>query len=223
MRKVLTILLMVALILGFTGCGAKKDGGADMFKPGTYNGAAPGVHKDDVKVKVTFDSKSIKKIEIVEHNETPGLSDAAFERIPAAIIEGQTLAVDTIAGATFSSRAIIEAVTAAVEKAGGDVEALANKAVAADTERGETVEYSVDVVVIGSGGAGLAAAVSAHQNGATVMVVEKMPNIGGNTILSGSAFNCVDPSRQEPLGIEDSVEKHYTQTFEGGTGWENRR
>jgi len=216
MKKVLPILLMVALLLGFAGCGAGKNTGAEMFKPGTYSGSAPGVHKDDVKVEVTFTSKAIKKIEIVEHNETPGVSDAAFQRVPEAIIEGQTLAVDTVSGATYTSQAVIDAVTEAVVKAGGDVDTLSKKIAATSAEKNETKEYSVDVVVVGAGGAGLAAAVSAHQNGAEVMVIEKMSNVGGNTILSGSAFNCVDPSRQVPLGIEDSIEKHFTQTYEGG-------
>jgi len=211
MKKILSALLIAAVVFGFTGCG-----GNSQFESGKYTGTAPGVHKDDVKVEVTFSSSKIKKIEILEHNETPGLSDAAFDRIPAAIIDGQTLAVDIVSGASYTSQAIINAVSDAVVKAGGDVEALSVKSDVAKNIKKENTEYSVDVVVIGSGGAGLAAAVSAHQNGATVMIIEKMPTIGGNTIMSGSAFNCVDPSRQEPLGIEDSIDKHYTQTYEGG-------
>lgn len=78
------------------------------------------------------------------------------------------------------------------------------------------IEKNADVVVIGAGGAGLAAAVSAHQNGAKVLVLEKMPMVGGNTIISGAAYNAVDPERQLAQGIEDSIDKHYTQTYEGG-------
>jgi flavocytochrome c len=78
------------------------------------------------------------------------------------------------------------------------------------------IEKQADVVIIGGGGAGLAAAVSAHQKGAKVLVLEKMPKVGGNTIISGAAYNAVDPKRQKAAGIEDSIEKHYTQTFEGG-------
>jgi len=83
------------------------------------------------------------------------------------------------------------------------------------TQTSET-EHTADVVVIGAGGAGLAAAVSAHQNGASVIVIEKMPFVGGNTIICGAAYNAVDPSRQGPQGIEDSVDKHFQQTYEGG-------
>lgn len=73
-----------------------------------------------------------------------------------------------------------------------------------------------DVVVVGGGGAGLAAAVSAAENGAKVILIEKMPMLGGNTIRSGGAYNAVDPERQKAQGIEDSVDKHFEQTFKGG-------
>lgn len=73
-----------------------------------------------------------------------------------------------------------------------------------------------DVVVIGGGGAGLAAAVSAAEQGAKVVLLEKLPRLGGNTILAGGAYNAADPERQRAQGIEDSVEKHFEHTFKGG-------
>lgn len=213
-KRILSLLLAAVVVLSLLGCGTNESSG--LYEPGTYTGAAPGVHNDDVKVEVTVDESSIRSIEILEHNETPGLSDAAFEQIPAKIIEGQTLAVDTISGATYSSTAIIEAVAQALGEAGADVAALRAEQVTTEPTKQTETELSADVVVIGAGGAGLAAAVSAHENGASVIVIEKLSNVGGNTIISGSAFNAVDPSRQEPLGIEDSVEKHFQQTYEGG-------
>ena len=75
---------------------------------------------------------------------------------------------------------------------------------------------TADVVVIGAGGAGLAAAITAQEKGAQVIVLEKMSSAGGNTILSGGLYNCVDPTRQQRSGVEDSVEKHIQQTLEGG-------
>ena len=214
MKRLFSVLIALVLVLGLVGCGDNDAA----FKAGKYKGAAPGIHKQDVVVEVTVDSAKIKKITIVEHNESPGISDAAFKRIPAAIIDSQSLAVDTVSGATVSSQAIIDAVAEALKKAGGDIEALKTVKAAAAGAQGETKTYDVDVVVIGAGGAGLSAAVSAHENGATVLVVEKMSRVGGNTIICGAAYNCVDPSRQEALGIEDSIEKHYQQTFDGGDG-----
>ncbi|MGI6034882.1 MAG: flavocytochrome c [Limnochordia bacterium] len=75
---------------------------------------------------------------------------------------------------------------------------------------------SADVIVVGGGGAGLAAAVEAAQQGASVILLEKMAMLGGNTIRSGGAYNAVDPERQAPQGIEDSIEWHYYQTLKGG-------
>jgi len=187
---------------------------SSMFKAGTYTATTAG-HNGDLKVEVTVDDSSIKDVKILEHNESPSISDPAIDRIPKAIVDGQTLAVDTISGATITSKAILVAVTDALTQAGADIAALSVKKDSATTT-GETVEYTTDVVVIGGGGAGLAAAVSAHQNGAKVIVVEKMPRLGGNTIISGSAYNAVDPGRQSKQGIEDSIEKHITQTYEGG-------
>lgn len=73
-----------------------------------------------------------------------------------------------------------------------------------------------DVVVIGAGGAGLAAALAAAEKDASVIVLEKMSIVGGNTIRSGGAYNAVYPEMQEPAGIEDSIDLHYKHTIEGG-------
>lgn len=73
-----------------------------------------------------------------------------------------------------------------------------------------------DVIVIGSGGAGLSAGVSAAQNKASTVVLEKMDIVGGNTRITGGAFNAVDPVEQGKKGIKDSVELHAEQTLKGG-------
>lgn len=102
------------------------------------------------------------------------------------------------------------ALTAALEKAGADIEALKSKEIAGEA-KAEDVEKSADVIIVGAGGAGLAAAVSAHQNGASVIVIEKQPQVGGNTIISGSAYNSADPDRQSTLQMTDLEKK----TIEG--------
>ncbi|MBF9016614.1 MULTISPECIES: flavocytochrome c [unclassified Oceanispirochaeta] len=212
MKKILTFILVTALSVIIFGCGSKA-----LYEPGTYTGGAPGIHGEDVVLEVTVDKKEIIEIKVIENNETPGVSDVAFERIPLAIINGQTLNVDTVSGATFSSKAIIGAATEALKKAGADIAELIEGAkTEADTVSAATEVLNADIVIIGAGGAGLAAAVSANQNGASVIVLEKMPQIGGNTIISGAAYNCADPEFQAKFGIEDSVEKHYEQTFNGG-------
>lgn len=215
-KRIAYILLCFVLAISAFGCGSKSTGNKSAkFKAGTYKASAA-AHNGDIKVEVTVDDSSIKSIKVLEHKESPGISDPAIERIPKAIIDGQTLAVDAISGATVTSKAIIAAVTEGIKLAGGDINALSVKKEECSKGKGEVKEYSTDVVVIGGGGAGLAAAVSANQNGAKVILLEKMPRLGGNTILSGGAYNAVDPKRQEAQGIKDSVEKHITQTYEGG-------
>lgn len=185
---------------------------ATTFTPGTYEGVGQG-YNGEIKVEVEVDSEKILAVRVLEHQETEGVSDAAIEQIPKAVVKGQTLAVDIVTGATGTSNGLIEAITAAVKAAGGDIDELSQKTTA---ETKEDKEYTTDVVVIGGGGAGLAAAVSAHEHGAEVIVLEKMSRVGGNTIISGAAYNAVDPKRQSKQGIEDSIEKHFQQTYEGG-------
>lgn len=77
-------------------------------------------------------------------------------------------------------------------------------------------DKETDVLIVGSGFAGLAAAIEAFDGGSKVTVVEKNPFIGGNSIIASGAYNAVDPARQTKQGIKDSIELHYKQTLEGG-------
>ena len=105
-EKIVSLLLAMALSLSLL-CTGIAEG-----VTGTYEGAAYG-NNADVRVAVTFDGGVITEVKVVEHAETPGLSDAPIERIPAQIVKYQTLAVDTVSGATNTSKAIIAAVEAA--------------------------------------------------------------------------------------------------------------
>jgi len=200
--KILSILLCLAMIFSLGACSpaGSTEGGSD-YKAGTYTAVAKG-HNGDVKVEVEFSDAAILSIKIVEHSESAGISDVPMKRIPEEVIEGQTLAVDTVAGATVSSKAILAAIEDAVKQAGGNVDALkANKK--EDTAKTET-ELTTDVVVVGAGGAGLAAAASAHENGAKVIVLEKQATVGGSTALSGGAISAPESRFQKELGINDS-------------------
>lgn len=86
----------------------------------------------------------------------------------------------------------------------------------AEVESDGVVARESDVIVVGAGGAGLAAAVKLGELGGKCIVLEKMPMVGGNTMRSGAAYNAVDPELQAEFGIEDSIELHVQQTYEGG-------
>lgn len=210
MKKILSIIMVLCML--FASVAGMAEGA---YTPGTYT--AEGMGKiGPVKVEVTFSADKIESVTVAEHTETAGLADPALTQIPAAIVEQQSLAVDVVAGATLTSDAIIAAVTECVTLAGGDVEALKVKAEAEEVVAGEKVVRQTPVVVVGAGGAGMAAAVKLGQMGVSCIVLEKMPTIGGNTIRCGAAYNAVDPELQGAQGIEDSIELHIQQTYDGG-------
>ena len=198
LKRIGFILVTLIVAAGLVGCAHTGETGASkLFKAGTYSASATGMG-GDVKVSVTFSDDKILSVKVVSHNETPGVGDVAVEKLPGKIVEEQSLNVDAVAGASITSNAILTAVEDCVKKAGGDVAALKAKK-ASVAKKAADVTQTVDVVVIGAGGAGLSAAVSARQAGASVVVLEKMPKVGGNTIISGAAFNAADPARQKLL------------------------
>lgn len=106
-----------------------------------------------------------------------GISDPAINAYPADIVKYQSLAVDTVTGCTISCNAVLEAVIDALTKAGADVEALKSVEVVPELST-ETIELSAELVVIGGGGAGMSAAVTAADEGAHVILLEKMGSVG---------------------------------------------
>ena len=172
--------------------------------------------KGAIEVAVTVDENgAVTAIEVTKNGDTAGISDPAVAQIPGLIVEQQTANVDAVAGATKTSDAIMAAVLDAVTKAGLDTVKWSTK-VETVVEKAEDVTIETEIVVIGGGGAGLAAAVQANQLGSKVLVLEKMGKVGGNTILAGGALNAVNDRSEQAIAYNDSVEWHYTQTLSGG-------
>ena len=161
----------------------------------TFEGVGKGFG-GEIKVAATIEGGKLTAVEVLSHGETAGISDPAFAKIPAAIIENQTVAVDTVAGCTFSSKGLIEAVKAAW-LASGAAEADITKAVVAEETAKELETKSADVVIIGAGGAGMTAAVEVLRAGGSVLLVDKMAAVGGNTIAAGSALNAAGTDIQK--------------------------
>ena len=203
-KKLLSAVLSLVMVFSLAGCGsqsASSTAGAT-YKAGTYSATVKG-HNGDLTVSTEFDATSIVSVTIGDNVETAGIATPVLETFPGLIVDGQTLNVDAVSGATVSSKAVLEAVAQCVEQAGGDAEALKTKEKVAKTA-GDPIEKTVDVVVIGAGGAGLSAAVSASSAGSSVIVIEKGAAVGGNTLRAGGAYNAVDPERQGKVAIEDS-------------------
>ncbi|MCR3921176.1 MAG: FAD-dependent oxidoreductase, partial [Firmicutes bacterium] len=174
-----------------------------LFDAGTYTATVKG-HNGDITVEVEFDKSSIVAVKVLDHSESAGIADAPIERIPQEVVSDQTLVVDTITGATVTSSAILAAIEDCVVQANGDVAAL--KANGGNGTGQSDTELTTDIVVVGAGGAGLSAAISAQENGASVIVLEKLAMVGGSTARSGGGISATGTKFQEELGIEDTKE-----------------
>ena len=149
----------------------------------------------DVVVNVVVEDGVITSVVAEGTLETAGIGSNAIEQLPAIIVEKQSVAIDGITGATFSSTAVLSAAKEALLAAGMS-EADATRAVADEPVDTSAIDMTADVVVVGAGGAGMSAALEAINHGASVIVLEKMPSIGGNTLVAGSALNAAQPAKQ---------------------------
>ncbi|HEM3695025.1 TPA: flavocytochrome c [Streptococcus suis] len=165
------------------------------FEPGTYQVSTEG-HNGKLPMEVTLSDEKIEKIEIDSSGESSGIADIVFTRIPAEIVEGQTLNVDVISGASVTSKGVIDGVSRAIKLAGGNPDVLKKRPKAPSALAKDDRNYKTDVVVIGGGGAGLAAAAAVLQEGKKVIVLEKFPAVGGNTVRAGGPMNAPDPAWQ---------------------------
>lgn len=176
------------------------------FKPGVYEVNAIG-HSGNLPMKVSFSETRIESINIDTESETEGIADVVFVRIPDKIMEGQTLNVDALSGASETSNGVIDGVAKAIKLAGVNPDILKRRPKPASSRIREDEEYVCDVVVVGGGGAGLSAAATALQNGSSTIVLEKYPAVGGNTIRSGGPVNAADPEWQSQFD-ENPGERH---------------
>ncbi|GLB28299.1 flavocytochrome c [Lacrimispora amygdalina] len=181
------------------------------FTPGEYEVNAIG-HSGKLPMKVSFSEKRIESINIDTSGETEGIADVVFVRIPDKILEGQTLNVDALSGASETSNAVIDGVAKAVKLAGVNPDILKRRPKPASSRNRQDEEYTCDVVVVGGGGAGLSAAATALQNGSSVIVLEKYPAVGGNTIRSGGPVNAADPEWQREFD-ENPGERHTIESL----------
>ena len=161
------------------------------FTAGTYTGKASG-YNGEVELAVTFSDTAVTAVELVSSKETQYVGDVAFEPMFADIVEANGSGVDAVSGATFTSAAIRNAVNDAAEQAGcTNMDAFKSNKVVHEAQA--PIEETYDVVIVGAGGAGIAAAAQAAQDGNTVLVIEKNAQVGGNTLVSGGQYQSVMP------------------------------
>ncbi|MGB4613218.1 MAG: flavocytochrome c [Erysipelotrichaceae bacterium] len=216
MKRFLTALLTVLMVISLGACSQPK---TDAFKGGTFTGTAKGF-AGDITVDVTIDdNKTITDVKVVEHTETEDIGGKALETLAKDVVALNSSQVDTVTTATVTSLAFIEAVNAAITAAGLNPEDFVPGEVGAVEKTDETLD--VDIVIIGAGGAGMAAGITAAQEGKSVIIVEKAPMVGGNTSRATGGMNAAGSHYQEEAGIEDSVELFVEDTIKGGHGLNN--
>lgn len=181
------------------------------FKPGDYQEKVNDESYEFV-INVELAKDFIKDMQLVNANEFDNEVLTHFSEIKHRIIEANSPFVDAISGATSQCEAFKKAVTKAMAKS--------NKA-AIVAEGGDPNDKAYDIVVVGSGGAGLAAAIRAHDLGANVVIVEKMSVIGGNTNKASAGMNAAETKFQKLKGIVDSKELFYKETMIGGKNKNN--
>jgi fumarate reductase flavoprotein subunit len=181
------------------------------FKPGNYQEKVNDESYEFV-INVELGKDFIKDMQLVNANDYDSEVLNNFSEIKHRIIDSNSPHVDAISGATSQCEAFKKAVTKAM--------AQSNKE-AILAEGGDPNSKAYDVVVVGSGGAGLAAAIQAHDLGASVVVVEKMSVIGGNTNKASAGMNAAETKFQKLKGIVDSKDLFYKETMIGGKNKNN--
>ncbi|MBR6569015.1 MAG: flavocytochrome c [Clostridia bacterium] len=197
MKRILALLTVLCMMLSIVPA---------MAETVTGTGTAKG-YLGDVTVTVTLTDGVITAMTATGDNETPGIGTPALESVPAAMVAGNTLNVDGLTGASFTSDGVKAAARLALADAGVNPDDYMT-AVSDDTTAADA-EYTTDVVIVGAGGAGMTAALTAAENGAKVIIVESQAVVGGNSIRATGGMNAGDTPYQDnaEFGQAAGVEK----------------
>jgi len=209
-KKSVSALAMAAVIavslFGY-GCGAKPAStSSDAGVSGDFTGTAKGFG-GDVSVTLTLTDGAITGCTAEGKDETQGVGSEAIAKMPGEIAESGSIAVDGVSGATVTSTAIKEAAAAALTAAGlnpDDYETAVEK-----TGSAEDSTVDADVVVVGAGGAGMTAAITAAAEGKSVVILESQSMVGGNSVRATGGMNAGKTVYQDEneFGESAGVEK----------------
>ena len=210
MKQSIAALAMAAVVavslLGY-GCGSKSASTTGAGATGDFTGTAKGFG-GDVTVTLTLTDGKITDCIAEGKDETPGIGTMALEQLPGAIAESGSIAVDGVSTATITSNAIKEAAAAAITAAGLKPEDF-QTAVENNAEPAEDSTVDTDIVIVGAGGAGMTAALTATSEGKSVVIVESQPVVGGNSVRATGGMNAGKTVYQDEneFGESAGVEK----------------
>ena len=210
MKQSIAALAMAAVVavslLGY-GCGSKPASTTGAGATGDFTGTAKGFG-GDVTVTLTLTDGKITGCTAEGADETKGVGSKAIEQLPGEIAESGSIAVDGVSGATITSNAIKEAAAAAITAAGLKPEDF-QTAVENNAEPAEDSTVDTDIVIVGAGGAGMTAALTATSEGKSVVIVESQPVVGGNSVRATGGMNAGKTVYQDEneFGESAGVEK----------------
>ena len=209
-KKSVSALAMAAVIavslFGY-GCGAKPAStSSDAGVSGDFTGTAKGFG-GDVSVTLTLTDGAITGCTAEGKDETQGVGSEAIAKMPGEIAESGSIAVDGVSGATVTSTAIKEAAAAALTAAGLNPDDY--KTAVEKTGSAEDSTVDADVVVVGAGGAGMTAAITAAAEGKSVVILESQSMVGGNSVRATGGMNAAKTVYQDEneFGESAGVEK----------------
>ena len=207
-KRIAAFALASVMALSLFGCGAKSNSASSAAGvSGDFTGAAKGMG-GDVTVTLTLTDSKITGCTAEGADETQGIGTLALEQLPGQIAETGSIAVDGVSGATITSDAIKEAAAAALTAAGLNADDYKTE-VKADETKAEDSTIDADVAIVGAGGAGMTAAITAAGEGKSVVILESQPMVGGNSVRATGGMNAGKTVYQDEneFGESAGVEK----------------
>lgn len=112
MKKNFILFIVIILTLLIQSCSHKEE----MYRAGKYQGVGQG-HHGPIRISIITDAYNIKEINIIEEYEMPELARIVYDKIPTQVIKKNSTDVDVVAGASYTSRGLIEAIKDGLDKA----------------------------------------------------------------------------------------------------------
>ena len=207
-KSKILISLVLACMMLLSACGGSAPAAtteAAAPAAASYTGTAQGMG-GEVSVTLTIENGVITDCVATGDKETDGIGSVVIAQFPAQVVEGNTINLDAVSGATITSNAFIEAAKAALTAAGLNPDDYMTKVAAAAAG---DVTKEADVVIVGAGGAGMTAAMTASDAGKSVIILESQAMVGGNSVRSTGGMNAAKTVYQDEneFGEGAGVEK----------------
>ena len=186
-KRIAALALASVMALSLIGCGGKSNSASSAGVSGDFTGTAKGMG-GDVTVTLTLTDSKITGCTAEGADETQGIGTLALDQLPGQIAETGSIAVDGVTGATITSDAIKEAAAAALTAAGLNPDDF-KTAVENNGEKAEDSTVDADIVIVGAGGAGMTAAITAAEEGKSGVILESQSMVGGNSVRATGGMN----------------------------------